>query len=90
MIPAAEVKIDIDKNAVEKFIELELRRQIHQQVLFVDINRLRELTSMSVRYLESEILCDPRVRIHERKKNRKRWWIAQPTFEAIKEIVDSW
>jgi len=90
LLPTAEVKIGIDSNAVKNFIEQELRRQINQQILFVDINKLSELTCMSARYLEDEILCDPRVRIHERRKQRKRWWLAQPTFKAIEEIVDGW
>ena len=45
---------------------------------------------MSIRYLEDEILCDPRVRVHERRKNRKRWWLYEPTIEAIKEITVEW
>ena len=89
MIPA-QVQVSIDEKAVQKFIEGELQKQINQQLLLVDINKLAELTCMSVRYLEEEILRDPRVRIHERKKNRKRWWLAQPTFKAIEEIVSEW
>lgn len=90
LIPAAELKVDIDRNAVKGFIEEELRKQINQQLLLVDINKLVELTCMSPRYLEDELLCDPRVRIYERRKQRKRWWIAQPTLKAIEEIVDNW
>lgn len=89
MIPA-KVEINLDEKAIQQFVQQELQKQVHQQLLFVDINRLSDLTSMSVRYLEEEILQDPRVRTHERKKNRKRWWIAQPTFTAILEIVDGW
>ncbi len=89
MIPAA-VEVNIDPTAVKDFVERELQKQINQQLLLVDINKLAELTSMSIRYLEDEILCDPRVRIHERRKNRKRWWLAQPTFNAIEEITAEW
>ncbi|MCG3418994.1 hypothetical protein [Oceanobacillus jordanicus] len=89
MIPA-QVQVSIDEKAVQKFIEGELEKQINQQLLLVDINKLSELTCMSVRYLEEEILRDPRIRVHERKKNRKRWWLAQPTFKAIEEIVSEW
>ena len=56
----------------------------------MDINKLAELTCMSFRYQEDEILCDPRVRIHERRKSRKRWWLAQPTFDALIEITNEW
>lgn len=90
MIPAAEVTVNINQNQVREFIERELQKQINQQLLLVDINRLSVITSMSVRYLEDEILRDPRVQIHERKKRRKRWWLAQPTFKAIDEITAEW
>lgn len=89
MIPA-EIKVNIDQKAIQEFVQQELQKQVHQQLLLVDINRLSDLTSMSVRYLEDDILSDPRVRIHERRKNRKRWWVAKPTFEAILDIVDGW
>lgn len=90
MLPTAELKVSIDEKSVREFIERELQKQLNQQLLLADINKLSEVTCMSVRYLESEILCDPRVRIHERKKNRKRWWLAQPTFKAIDEITAEW
>lgn len=89
MIPS-KVSIQIDAKAVKDFIEEKLQKQINQQLLLVDVNKLSELTCMSVRYLEDEILCDPRVRIHERRKNRKRWWLAQPTFKAIDDITSEW
>lgn len=84
------MQVDIDGQAVRDFIESQLQRQINQQLVLVDINKLSQLTCMSSRYLEEEILCDPRVRMHECKKNRKRWWLAQPTFKAIEEIVSEW
>lgn len=89
MIPA-QVQVSIDEKAVQKFIEGELQKQINQQLLLVDINKLSELTCMSVRYLEDEILSDPRIKVYERKKNRKRWWLAQLTFKAIEDIVSEW
>jgi len=90
LLQTAKINIEIDEKAVGSFIERELQRQINQQLLLIDINKLSELTSMSIRYLEDEILPDPRVRMHERKKNRKRWWLAQPTLKSIEEIVNSW
>lgn len=89
MIPA-NVSVQIDEQAIRDYISKELDKQIHQKLLLVDINKLIEITSMSARYLEGEILSDPRVKIHERKKNRKRWWLYEPTIEAIKDIVDGW
>lgn len=89
MVPA-QVQIEVDQKQIRDFIEKELQKQINQQLLLVDVNKLAELTCMSVRYLEDEILTDPRVRIHERRKNRKRWWLAEPTFKAIDTITAEW
>lgn len=90
MLQTTKINIEIDEKAIASYVERELQKQINQQLLLVDINKLSDLTSMSIRYLEDEILPDPRVRMHERKKNRKRWWLAQPTLKAIEEIVNSW
>ncbi len=89
MIPA-EINVAIDQKQVQEFIEEQLKKQINQQLLLVDINKLVEITCMSARYLEDEILSDPRVKIHERRKSRKRWWLYEPTIEAIKNIIDEW
>ncbi|WP_028560655.1 hypothetical protein [Paenibacillus pinihumi] len=89
MIPA-EIKVQLDPVGIREFVQQELQKQIRQQLLLVDINRLSELTSMSPKFLETEILHDPRVRIHERRKLRKRWWVAQPTFEAILVVIEEW
>lgn len=90
MIPTGEITISLNEQELREHIDDELRRQINQQLVLVDINKLAEVTCMSVRYLEDEILHDPRVRVHEVRKNRKRWWIAQPTFKAIVDIVSDW
>lgn len=90
MIPTAEVKVNIDEQAIREYIQQQLDKKINQQLLLVDINKLAELTCMSTRYLEDEIVRDPRVKIHERRKNRKRWWIYEPTMKAILEIINEW
>ncbi|WP_368652400.1 hypothetical protein AB4Y30_11615 [Ornithinibacillus sp. 4-3] len=90
MVPTGEIKISLDEKSIRDHIEKELNKQIHQQLILVDINKLSEVTCMSDRYLEEEILHDPRVRMHEIRKVRKRWWIAQPTFKAIVDIVSEW
>lgn len=86
----AQLSVDIDQVQIKEIIEREIQKQINQQLLLVDINKLSEITCMSVRYLEDEILSDPRVKIHERKKSRKRWWLYEPTIKAIINILDEW
>ncbi|WP_368900569.1 hypothetical protein [Oceanobacillus oncorhynchi] len=90
MIPTTEVSISINEQELREYIDKELSKQINQQMVLVDINKLAEVTCMSIRYLEDEILHHPRVRLHEVRKNRKRWWVAQPVFKAIVDIVSDW
>ncbi len=89
MIPA-NIQVQIDEKAVREYIEKQIQSQVHHQQLLADINMLSEITCMSIRYLEDEILCDPRVKLYERRRNRKRWWLYKPTIEAIASIVDEW
>lgn len=56
----------------------------------VDINKISELTCMSKRWLESELLKDPRFKSIEIKKNRKRLWPYQEAFELVLEISSEW
>lgn len=90
MIPAAQVQVEIDQEQIKEYIESEIQKVINQQLLLVDINKLAQLTSMSPRFLEEYILSDPRVRLHERRRDRKRWWIYEPTMKAILSIVNDW
>lgn len=90
MIPTGEITITLNEQELREHIDKELSKQIHQQLVLADINKLAEVTCMSVKYLEDELLHDPRIRVHEVRKKRKRWWIAQPTFKAIVDIVSDW
>ena len=90
MTPTAQVQIEINEQEVRDFIEKELQKKINQQLLLVDINKLSELTSMSPRFLEEHIISDPRVKLHERRRDRKRWWIYEPTMKAIISIINGW
>lgn len=89
MIPA-QVQVNIDENVIRDYINQQLDKQIHETLLLVDAEKLAEITSMSKRFLEEVVLSDPRVRIHERRKARKRWWLYKPTIQAIEEIVNEW
>ncbi|MEC2868901.1 hypothetical protein ACIQHV_19035 [Bacillus bombysepticus] len=89
MIPA-NVQVNIDEKAIKKYIEQQIDQQLHETLLMVDIERLVVMTSMSKRFLEDEILSDPRMRLIERRRNRKRWWFYRKALEVITEIVDEW
>ncbi|PFT97982.1 hypothetical protein COK81_05800 [Bacillus thuringiensis] len=89
MIPA-NVQVNIDEKAIKDYIQQQIDRQIHETLLMVDIEKLVTITSMSKRFLEDEILSDPRMRLIERRRNRKRWWFYKKALEVITEIVNSW
>ena len=89
MIPA-NVQVILDKKAIEEYINQQLNQQLHETLLLVDLEKLATMTSMSKRFLEDQILCDPRMRVIERRKVRKRWWFYKQSLEVIKEIVDEW
>ena len=89
MIPT-QIALNLDKKAIQQHIEKQLDEAIQAQLWLVSVERLALLTDMSKRWLEDEILCDPRMRAIERKKNRKRWYLAQQAFQVISEITSEW
>lgn len=90
MISTSLVQVELNKKEIKKYIKEELDEQIRQEYLFIDINKLVEITSCSKRWLEEELLQDPRIRICERRKNRKRLWLYPDVIESIKIIADEW
>lgn len=89
MFPA-NIELKLDNKAIQQHIEKKLDETILTQLWLVDVERLVQLTSMSRRWLEDEILCDPRMRLIERRKNRKRWWPAELALQVITEITNEW
>jgi len=89
MIPA-QVQVTVDEKAIKEYIQQQLNENIRETLLLVDVEKLAEITSMSKRFLEDEILCDPRMRLLERRKSRKRWWFYKQALDVIEEIVDEW
>lgn len=85
-----EINVQVDKQAIQKHIEKQLDDCIQAHLWFVDAEKVAELTCMSVRFLNEEIFTDPRMRVIEKRKNRKRWWPAQQALQVISEITDSW
>ena len=89
MIPA-NVQVFLDKKQVEKCIKKQVNLHLHETLFLVDLEKLATLTSMSKRFLEDEILSDPRMLVIERRKSRKRWWLYKQSVEVIQEIVNAW
>ncbi|ALC85735.1 hypothetical protein AM499_07815 [Bacillus sp. FJAT-22090] len=89
MIPA-HVSVNIDESAIRDYIQRQLDQQIQESLLLIDLKKMSEITSMSPRYLEEQILRDPRMKIIERRKDRKRWWIYKEAISVILVILDEW
>lgn len=85
-----QLTIEIDATSIEQMVEAEVKKNVTAVLWFVDINKLAELTQMSKRFLESEIICDPRMKVIERKRSRKRWWSYPEAMKAIQEITSEW
>lgn len=89
MIPA-EINVTFDREAVRNYLNQQLAAEVQEHLKYADLKKLSSVLCMSERFIESEFLRDPRVRVHERRKSRKRWWDYKPTIEAIQAIVDEW
>lgn len=89
MVPA-NIEVNIDKVAVRQYIEKRLDEEVRETLWLVDLEKMAELMCMSRRFLESDIVCDIRMRAIEIKKNRKRWWPYRQAFEVISEITSEW
>lgn len=89
MIPA-NIEVKIDDKAVKEYIQEKVDKQIHETLFLCDVKKLSEVTSMSQRFLEDEILSDPRMKLIERRRNRKRWWFYKKALETIEEIINEW
>ncbi|MCT6901775.1 MAG: hypothetical protein M3Z48_00915 [Lactobacillus sp.] len=90
MVIPANVQVNIDEKAIKEYILQQIDQQLHETLLMVDLEKLAVITSMSKRFLEDEILSDPRMRLIERRRNRKRWWFYKQALEVIVEIVNEW
>lgn len=89
VIPST-IEINLDKKAIQQHVERQLDDAIQAQLWFVSVEKIAQLTDMSKRFIEDEILCDVRMRAIERRKNKKRWYPAQQAFEVINEITAEW
>ena len=89
MIPA-QVQVELDQEEIKKYIKEQINENMRHEYLFIDINKLAEITSCSKRWLEDELLHDQRIRMCERRKNRKRLWLYPDVIEAIRTISDEW
>lgn len=84
------IELNLDQEEIRLYIEEQLKESIQANLWFVDLEKIAELSSMSKRYLEDEVINDVRMKAIEIRKNRKRWWPAGKAFEVIMEITSEW
>lgn len=89
MIPA-NIEVSLDGQAIQQYVDKKIDDAIQAQMWLVDLEKISELTCMSKRWLEDEIISDVRMKAIEIKKNRKRWWPAKQAFEVINELTSEW
>lgn len=90
MIQGDLFKFELNPKVVKEHIEKQLDDCIQAQLWFCDAEKIAALTCMSLRFLNEEIFTDPRMRVIEKRKNRKRWWPAKEALEVISEITSEW
>lgn len=83
----AAIKIEVDEKLIKEQLDKRVNEIVDNSLLLIDVKGLAQRLSMSERLIESEFLQDPRIRIHEVRKSRKRWYFYKPTIEAITEIL---
>lgn len=79
----------ITKEKVGQQLEELIRDAARPKILFIDLEQLKEIVPFERDFLEKNILCDPRVRQHQRKRGpySKRVWLYEPTIQTIQEII---
>ncbi|MEK3727203.1 MULTISPECIES: hypothetical protein [unclassified Lysinibacillus] len=78
------------KELLERYDQI-VQATVRQRTLYWDIDDLVRETRFSKASLEKYILCDPRIREHQRQigSRYKRVWLAEPTAKVIDEILNN-
>jgi hypothetical protein len=85
------IEISLDERQITQIIEKKIDDNIRQSLLFIDINRLAEITTFSRSTLEKKVLHDERMKLIERRLDRKRVWYYKEAMEVLREMADeSW
>jgi hypothetical protein len=90
MIPQANVNVELDTNSIKKYIQQKIDEQVNESLFLVDVDTLSKKCSMSKRFLEEEFLKDPRFKLIEKSKVRKRFYYWEEAKKVIEEIIEEW
>lgn len=87
------IQVQVDKEEFKRYMQQMFQDEIRgnlESYWLIDLKKMSELTCMSVRFLEDVIVNDPRMKVIEIKRNRKRWWSYQEAMNVIFEITSEW
>lgn len=90
MLETSNVTIGLNMPELKEYIQQSIDSQIRDTFIMVDVDTLVKMTCMSKRFLEEEMLKDPRVKILERRKSKKRYYLYPEIVEVIREITEEW
>nr|GGG85095.1 hypothetical protein GCM10011398_33570 [Virgibacillus oceani] len=90
MIPQANVNIELDADSIKKYVQQKIDEQVSENLFLVDVDTLSKKCSMSRRFLEEEFLKDPRFKLIEKSKVRKRFYYWEEAKKVIEEIIEGW
>jgi hypothetical protein len=90
VIAQANVNIELDNKSIEQYIQKRIDVQIDESLFLVDVETLSKKCSMSRRFLEEEFLKDPRFKLIEKTKVRKRFYYWEEAKRVIEEIIEEW
>lgn len=80
----------------ESVVREEIRNQIADilkttdEMWLWDVETMIKQTSMGKTFIEEEFLSDPRMKLIEIKKSRKRWYPVNAAKRIMTEIMDEW
>lgn len=85
------MKVNVNQTEIRNYVNQKLNEALHESLFAWDIETMSKRTCMSKSFLENEFLCDPRMKLLERRKEKgKRFWFYEESKRVIKEIMDEW
>lgn len=90
MLSQAKVNIELDTEAIKEYIQQKIDEQVNESLFLVDVDTLCKKCSMSRRHMEDAFLNDPRFKLIEKRKVRKRFYYWEEAKKVIEEIIDEW
>lgn len=84
-----QVQVELDHEAIKLLVEKQIAEITQQKLILMDAERFMNLFSMNKRFFEQWVASDPRVQQYERRRDRKRFWLYEPTVKAVLEIIEN-